>query len=144
MFFDTSHNSRRGVLANIYSAFIETATKMWAYARCLASRPGTAVLIDTIKTLIDVAFVLLTSRVRRERYPGYVCSVKKEEVAWLAMVACRQVLVRKQAGYRDVIAWLEGETRERSARKGLDVEVLVGVAKDGGLVFRRVADGGGR
>ncbi|EAQ93265.1 hypothetical protein CHGG_01500 [Chaetomium globosum CBS 148.51] len=82
MFFDTSHNSRRGVLANIYSAFVETATKMWAYARCLASRPSTAVLIDTIKALIDVAFVLLTSRVRRERYPGYVCSVNKQETAW--------------------------------------------------------------
>jgi telomerase reverse transcriptase len=39
-------------------------------------------LIDTIKTLVDVAFVLLTSRVRRERYPGYVCCVKKGEVAW--------------------------------------------------------------
>ena len=45
MFFDTSHNSRREVLTNIYSAFVETATKMWAYARCLANRPGTAVLI---------------------------------------------------------------------------------------------------
>ena len=38
--------------------------------------------LDTIKALIDVAFVLLTSRVRRERYPGYVCGVKKEEIAW--------------------------------------------------------------
>jgi telomerase reverse transcriptase len=37
---------------------------------------------DTIKTLIDVAFVLLTSRSRRERYPGYVCGVNKGEVMW--------------------------------------------------------------
>jgi telomerase reverse transcriptase len=49
MFFDTSHNSRRGVLANIYAAFVETATKMWAYARCMASRPGTPVLVGTYK-----------------------------------------------------------------------------------------------
>ncbi|KAH6650718.1 hypothetical protein F5144DRAFT_557119 [Chaetomium tenue] len=54
------------------------------------------------------------------------------------MVACRQVLVRKQAGYRDVIAWLEEETRKCSSRKGLDVKVLVGVAKDG-LVYQKVA-----
>lgn len=38
--------------------------------------------LDTIKTLVDVAFVLLTSRTRRERYPGYGCYVKKGEVAW--------------------------------------------------------------
>lgn len=56
------------------------------------------------------------------------------------MVACRQVLVRKQAGYRDVITWLEEETRKRSGQKGLDVEVLVGVAKDGS-VYRRVGKG---
>ena len=58
------------------------------------------------------------------------------------MVACRQVLVRKQAGYGDVIAWLEEETRKCSSRKELDVEVLVGVAKDG-LVHGRVAGGKG-
>jgi telomerase reverse transcriptase len=40
---------------------------------------------DTIKALVDVAFVLLTSRARRERYPGYVCSVKKGEVAWYVL-----------------------------------------------------------
>jgi telomerase reverse transcriptase len=50
--------------------------------------------------------------------------------ARLAMVACRQVLVRKQAGYREVIAWLEEQTRKVSAEKGLDVEELVGVAKE--------------
>ncbi|SPQ18219.1 08b9ccab-bc2e-4f15-915f-80be2863104d [Thermothielavioides terrestris] len=130
MFFDTAHNSRRTVLGNVYSAFAETAAKMWAYARCMAAgRPGPRVLVDTIKTLVDVAFVLLTSRARRERYPGYVCCLRKVEVAWLAMVACRQVLVRKQTGYGEVIAWLEGETRKLSGQKGLDVETLVEVAK---------------
>jgi hypothetical protein len=47
MFFDTSHNSRRGVLTNIYAAFSETAAKMWAYARCLPARPGASVFIGT-------------------------------------------------------------------------------------------------
>jgi telomerase reverse transcriptase len=46
MFFDTSHNPRRTVLANIYTAFVETATKMWAYARCMAAgRPGSGLVI---------------------------------------------------------------------------------------------------
>jgi telomerase reverse transcriptase len=48
MFFDTSHNSRRGVLANIYAAFSETATKMWAYARCLAAKPGVGLFIGML------------------------------------------------------------------------------------------------
>ncbi|EGO53691.1 hypothetical protein NEUTE1DRAFT_19417, partial [Neurospora tetrasperma FGSC 2508] len=116
LFFDTTHNSFRTTLRNLYSAFIETAIKMWAHARCLSStttqrkrKPGTALVIDTIKSLIEVAYRLLTSKSRKERYPGYQCSVSKGQVAWLAMVACRQVLVRKQAGYREVIRWLEGE-----------------------------------
>jgi hypothetical protein len=45
------------------------------------------------------------------------------------MVACRQVLVKKQTGYGAVIAWLEEETRKLSGQKALDVEILVGVAK---------------
>lgn len=45
------------------------------------------------------------------------------------MVACRQVLVRKQSVYRELIAWLEEETRKFSDTKGLDIDVLVGVAK---------------
>ncbi|KAL2259032.1 hypothetical protein VTK26DRAFT_7436 [Humicola hyalothermophila] len=131
MLFDTSLNPRRTVLTNIYSAFVETATKMWAYARCMAvvKRPSSGVVVDTIKTLIDVAFVLLTSRARKARYPGYECTVRKMELAWLAMVAFRQVLVRKQAGYREVIGWLEEETRKLALKKRLDCEELVKVAR---------------
>lgn len=35
MFFDTALNSADTMLRNIYEAFAETATKMWAYIRCL-------------------------------------------------------------------------------------------------------------
>lgn len=38
MFFDTSLNSKSTVFRNIYTAFIETATKMWSYTRCLPVR----------------------------------------------------------------------------------------------------------
>ncbi len=60
MFFDTSHNSRPAVLANIHAAFAETATKMWAYARCLArgARPGAGVLIGTSHTFLFAPFLL--------------------------------------------------------------------------------------
>lgn len=50
------------------------------------------------------------------------------------MVACRQVLVRKQAGYREVIRWLEGEiekvTRDKKKKKKMDMRVLVEVARE--------------
>jgi len=39
-------------------------------------------MTDTLNTLVDVAYLLLTSKSRRERYPGYTCTVKKVELAW--------------------------------------------------------------
>ncbi|KAK5663294.1 hypothetical protein OQA88_3721 [Cercophora sp. LCS_1] len=73
VFYDTAHNSRQAVLANAYGAFVETATKMWAYARCLPKdkKPGLSLLVDTVTTLIDLAHILLTSKSRMARYPGY-------------------------------------------------------------------------
>jgi hypothetical protein len=48
MFLDTSHNSLHTVLSNIYSAFIETATKLYVYNRCLpvGKQPGPKLLIS--------------------------------------------------------------------------------------------------
>ncbi|KAM7207012.1 hypothetical protein V8F33_000111 [Rhypophila sp. PSN 637] len=111
MFFDTSHNSPQAVFKNVYTAFLETATKMWAYARCLpkANKPSMAVVQDTLKSLVDVAYLLLTSRSRKMRYPGYVCVVGKRQVAWLVMSAFREVLGRKQAGYGAVVDWIRAE-----------------------------------
>jgi telomerase reverse transcriptase len=134
MFFDTSHNSLRTVLGNIYSAFVETANKTWAYARCLSKdkRPAPKLVVSAIKNVIDVAFLLLASESRAKRYPGYKCDVKKQQVAWLAMVAFRTVLKKKQAGYRETIQWLEEETRSLSGAKRLDLGLLAGVIKVSG------------
>lgn len=35
MFFDTAHNTLQSVLSSIFAAYVETANKTWAYARCL-------------------------------------------------------------------------------------------------------------
>ncbi|KAK4465493.1 hypothetical protein QBC42DRAFT_261382 [Cladorrhinum samala] len=130
--FDTSHNSRRTVLSNTYNAFHLTATKMWAYARCLPKtrQPGKGLVVQTIGTLIDAAFLLMTSKTRKKRWPGYECSVGKGEVAWLAMLAFRQVLVRKQARYTEVLAWLDEEILKLTRKKGMDCKLLVKVAKE--------------
>ena len=45
------------------------------------------------------------------------------------MVACRQVLVRKQSGYGEMISWLEKETATLSGKKGVDCQQLVRVVK---------------
>ena len=51
MFFDSSHNSQRTILANIYRAFVETATKSWAYTRCLPKekQPSSKLMIGKFK-----------------------------------------------------------------------------------------------
>ncbi|KAI2629861.1 hypothetical protein GGR54DRAFT_282630 [Hypoxylon sp. NC1633] len=38
MYFDSELNSAKTMLSNVYNAFLETATKMWAYARCLSAQ----------------------------------------------------------------------------------------------------------
>ncbi|KAK3943607.1 hypothetical protein QBC46DRAFT_376577 [Diplogelasinospora grovesii] len=131
MFFDTSHNTQQTVLANAYTAFVETATKMWAYARCLprGKQPSARLVIDTIKNLVEIAFSLLNSKSRRLRYPEYRCNVRKTQLSWIAMVACRQVLTKKQTGYKDVLTWLEEETRKVSIQKGVNCELLVRVVQ---------------
>lgn len=131
MFFDTSHNPPATVLSNLYSAFVETASKTWAYARCLPTsrRPPARLVVAAIRELVGVAFLLLASESRAARYPGYRCEVKRQQVAWLAMVAFRTVLRRKQAGYREVIAWLEAELRALSCERTVELGVLMAAAK---------------
>lgn len=121
MFFDTGLNSAPTMLTNIHRAFIVTATKMWAYARCLPAtkRPPSKVIIGTIQRLADTAYQLLVSRTRRLRYPGYVCDVKKCEVTWLAYNAFRQVLGRKQSQYGETLAWLKVECIKLSMLKNI-------------------------
>lgn len=37
---------------------------------------------ETVTLVIDVALVLLTSKTRRQKYPGYACAVEKTHVTW--------------------------------------------------------------
>lgn len=103
MFLDTSFNSLTTVLSNVYSAFKETATKMWTYARCLpvGKRPGTKLLIstpptypskaradangsrlETISEVVELAFVLMKSKSKNKKNVGYKCALTKMQVEW--------------------------------------------------------------
>lgn len=130
MFYDAAHNAPATVLRNLRDALVETAAKAWAYARCLASPLGTAVWVDTVGDLAEVAFLLLTSRARRARYPLYECKVTKAQVRWLVLGAFRAVLGRKQARFGEVLAWLDREIGSMEGKigkggVGRDVKMLV-------------------
>ncbi|RYP70145.1 hypothetical protein DL771_005657 [Monosporascus sp. 5C6A] len=113
MFFDTTLNSATTMLRNVYDAFVETATKTWAYARCLPrqKQPPASLVTRTISKLADVAYLLLVSKTRKLRYPGYSCDIRKCEVSW--------VLLQKQSRYGGVIGWLRGEIRKLALLKGI-------------------------
>ncbi|RSL70645.1 hypothetical protein CEP53_001789 [Fusarium sp. AF-6] len=119
MFYDTSHNSTRTVLASLQGAFGETAKKMWAYLRCLGKsrQPSGELVIRTILKVVDVAFLLLTSKSRTMRYPQYKCDVRKSQVALVACLAFKEVLAAKQSKYQSVVAWLRKEVDRLASGK---------------------------
>ncbi|KAL6357993.1 hypothetical protein LRP88_08172 [Fusarium phalaenopsidis] len=119
MFYDTSHNSTRTVLTSLQGAFGETAKKMWAYLRCLGKsrQPSSELVVRTIMKVIDVAFLLLTSKSRTMRYPQYKCDIRKSQVALVACLAFREVLAAKQSRYQPVVAWLRKEVDRLASGK---------------------------
>lgn len=118
MFFDTKHNASHTVIRNLRDALVETASKAWAYARCLSAtkRPSVKVWMDTVTDLVDVAYLLLNSKARRMRYPKYESKVTKGQVRWLTFGAFKSVLGRKQANYREILEWLDGELGRLEAK----------------------------
>ncbi|PMD19565.1 hypothetical protein NA56DRAFT_193906 [Hyaloscypha hepaticicola] len=134
MYLDTSYNSTSTVLTNIYTSFLETATKMWTYAKCLpvGKQPGTKLLIKTITDLIEMAYVLIKSKGKNKKNEGYQCGVKKAQLEYLALNSFRNVLRKRQSKYGKVIAWLDDQLMDLKA-KGAD-----GLSRMSGLVSSNV------
>ncbi|KAI8156868.1 Telomerase reverse transcriptase [Colletotrichum sp. SAR 10_70] len=111
MFYDTRHNTLETVFSNLHKAFTETTEKMLAYWRCLpaAKRPRSRMLTQTINRIIDVAFVLLTGKARKEKHPDYSCAMEKTHVTWLALDAVRKALLKRQANFSPVLGWIDAE-----------------------------------
>lgn len=130
MFFDTAHNSISSVLASIYSAYVETAEKTWAYCRCLPShkRPDAKLVVGAIKELVVVSYLLLAGKERGRRWPGYEFGVRRREMGYLCLAAFKKVLGRRQAGYIGVLRWLEGEMERVVSEGRVDVVRLGRVA----------------
>ncbi|RFU75293.1 telomerase reverse transcriptase [Trichoderma arundinaceum] len=119
MFFDTDHNTVKTVLDSLRGAFSETALKMWAYLRCLSAstRLTANLIIGTIKKVVDIAFLILTSKWRKMRFEKYACEIRKAQVIATGYSAFLEVLSRRQTGYGEVIAWLRDETARLAATK---------------------------
>jgi hypothetical protein len=120
MYLDTSYNSTTTVLTNIYTSFLETATKMWTYAKCLpvGKQPGTKLLVKTITDLMEMAYVLVQSKGKNKKNEGYQCGVKKAQIEFLALNAFRNVLRKKQSKYGKVIAWIGERLLHLTSREG--------------------------
>ena len=125
MYLDTTYNSTPTVLSNIYTSFLETATKTWTYARCLPinKHPGTKLLIKTITDLVEMAYALIKSKGRGKKGAelGYKCTISKMQVQFMALNAFRVVLRKRQSKYGDVLAWLDEGIRslESKDKEGL-------------------------
>ncbi|KAL8950083.1 MAG: hypothetical protein Q9222_003867 [Ikaeria aurantiellina] len=110
MFLDTSFNSINNVMANIYQNFFEAAMKYYRYLKSMRPQkePHSALLIETIRNLIDMAFALIKSKHRSQTPQEYRCAVSKRQVSWLALTAFHNVLKRKQTKFQGVLEWVEG------------------------------------
>lgn len=109
MFYDTRYNTLPTVLRNLYETFTESATKAWAYLRCLPPKkqPGSRLIIDSFSKLLEVAHLLLTSPSRKLKHPEYECKLSKIQVRAIGLRAFRAVLGRKQASFGAVLGWLD-------------------------------------
>ena len=70
--------------------------------------------MKTISDLIEMAFVLMKSKARRERFVGegaYGNMVKKGQAEILALKAFKEVLGKRQSRFREVLGWIEGRLR---------------------------------
>ncbi|KAF9878997.1 putative telomerase reverse transcriptase [Colletotrichum karsti] len=127
MFYDTKHNALNTVITNLHKAFMETADKMMAYWRCLpvGKRPTESLLTQTISKVIEAAFMLLTSRARKERHPGYSCALEKTHVTWLGLDATRKVIMKKQAKLAQVLGWIDVELSKLNWKKTARVTKII-------------------
>ncbi|KAL8771820.1 MAG: hypothetical protein Q9194_004766 [Teloschistes cf. exilis] len=109
MFLDTNFNSLQTVLSNVYQNFLEAAMKYYRYAKSMPrdKQPHTALLTGTIRSMIDMAFVIIQAKHKSPSAQAYSCTVNKSQVQWLALTAFMHVLGKKQTSFREVLTWLD-------------------------------------
>lgn len=137
MYLDDMHNSRSVVLGNLHTGLINAAMRMYRYMKSLRSRahPTTAVIIQTIRDLIDESFAGIKAR-RESATAPLSCFVQLRHLQYLAVAAFRFVLQRKQTRYAAVLRWLDALGRQARPTSNADAVMLMQVVKKGTTLFR--------
>ncbi|KAI4192461.1 MAG: hypothetical protein LQ346_004300 [Caloplaca aetnensis] len=138
MFLDTDFNSIKSVLNNIYQNFAESAMKYYRYVKSMqvGKQPRAALLIETLESMTDMAFVLVKAKDRSQTSQEYACAVSKRQMQWLALTAFENVLGRKQTRFQPVLAWVRKALEEVRPKDKRDALRLMKVAQKGQAVFR--------
>ncbi|KAL8931942.1 MAG: hypothetical protein Q9211_006631, partial [Gyalolechia sp. 1 TL-2023] len=131
MFLDTNFNSAINVISNIYQNFLEAAMKYYRYVKLMpyGQQPHKALLIQTMRDLIDMAFVLVKGKYRSRTPHEYACAVSKRQVQ------C-DVLGRKQTNFQEVLRWVKGALEEVRPKDRREASRLAKVAQKGRTLFR--------
>ncbi|KZF26787.1 hypothetical protein L228DRAFT_243310 [Xylona heveae TC161] len=111
MFLDTDLNSLTTVLSNLYELFSIAADRMYNYAKSLprGKQPKQKIMIDTIRDVMRLAFVLMKSKLKhgKLRAVNYQNSVSKAQINWLAATAFQRALKKRQSVYGIILAYLD-------------------------------------
>ena len=139
MFVDIRHNSVRVAMRSLFVAFVDTAMKVYVYARrlrgVLGRRKGGSssdLLIRIISDLVRVAVRMVhqnraqdhtqqpSSTPPASSKPEPQLTLSPRQITWLAGTAFKLILGRKQTGFGTVLSWLNGVVR--NARPATDRE----------------------
>ncbi|KAL7268429.1 Telomerase reverse transcriptase [Rhizina undulata] len=113
VFFDTNLNTFSTVAKNIYYNFVETAMKFHRGIKALSRRrrPRQEFMKRVINDALEAACTIL-GNIHKE---GFACAIGAQGIRRLGALAFRKILRRKQAGYREVLEWLDGRVRKKGS-----------------------------
>lgn len=151
MFIDTRHNSVPVAMGSLYAAFADTAMKVYTYQRRLLSRPGQGLrrrrdcsrdlLVRIISGLIRLAVHIVQSSSSSASPKPPVAetqTLSRPQITWLAGMAFKLVLSRKQTGFGQVLIWLNGVVNKAKPKTDREAARLWGVVRGAKKMVRGV------
>lgn len=150
MFLDTAHNGARVALRNVYAAFVDAAVKMVVYQTRLRKqqprkrreRTGSnsdsgsdpeQLMMRIVSDLIRLAIAIVRARQPPSSSSSSASSSFKltsSQITWLAAMAFRAVLGRRQTRFGSTLGWLGRMARRVAPRTDAEAKRLWGVVRD--------------
>ncbi|KAF9883083.1 hypothetical protein FE257_004117 [Aspergillus nanangensis] len=137
MYFDTIHNTLTVVLSNLYANFMTSAMKMYRYMRQLPGRahPGPKIICQTIQDAMHLTHRILQRQGESRCEKSTSNVVSRSHVQYLAAMAFRFVLGRKQTRYATVLRWLDGVAKQARPRSDQKCIQLAQVVRNGNIMY---------